>query len=159
NGGNGLRRGERTCTLGKAVFNNILLSIPENEYRSIRPYLEFVNLPSRRSLNEPLRKLEYVYFVNEGMVSLVFTSRTGRSVEVGVGGSEGFTPVSIFAGIAHSPHRAVVQVAGNGFRLAPDSMRKVLASSPVLQNALQRYIVLLAMQTAQTGGCNRLHNL
>ena len=154
-----VRRGERTCASGKAVFNNILLSIPDREYNSIRPYLKFIDLPSHSIIHEPRRKLDQVYFLNTGMVSLIFTSKSGKSVEVGVVGNEGFTPVPVFAGITRSPHRAVVQVAGHGFRLAAEDLLALLHSSPRLQTALQRYVVLLAMQTAQTGGCNRLHNL
>lgn len=151
--------GERTCVSGKAVANTILLSIPDREYKAIRPHLEFVTLPSHRNLHDARRKLEYVYFLNTGMVSLVFTSQTGRSVEVGVVGNEGFTPMPILVGITRSPHRAVVQVEGNGFKMAAADLKTVLRSSPQLLATLHRYVVLQAMQTAQTGGCNRLHNL
>ena len=66
------------------MANAILLSIPEGEFAAIRPHLEFVPLPQRLSLQEANRKLEDAYFLNRGMVSFVFTTRRGESVEVGV---------------------------------------------------------------------------
>ena len=64
------RAGERTNAAGKPVSNKLLLSIPDSEYRAIRPHLEFRNLPHHRTLYEPNRPLEFVYFPNVGMVSL-----------------------------------------------------------------------------------------
>jgi CRP-like cAMP-binding protein len=154
-----LHPGERTNTSGKAVFNNILLSIPDREYDSIRPHLRFVSLPHHRSLHEPNRKLEFAYFPNAGMISLVVTARSGRSVEVGMVGKEGFTPIPIVAGLRRSPHRAVVQIAGDGFQLSAATLQALLHSSPRLQAILNRHVVLQGMQAAQTGGCNRLHDL
>ena len=154
-----LRPGERTNSAGKPVANTILLSIPDSEFDLMRPHLQFVVLPDHRSLQEPNRKLEYAYFLNTGMISLVVTTRNGESVEAGVVGNEGFTPVQIAAGIRRTPHRAVMQVAGEGFKVNVDVLETVLQSSPQFQKLLNRYAAVHGMQVAQTAGCNRLHNL
>jgi CRP-like cAMP-binding protein len=154
-----LRPGERTNPDGKPVANAILLSIPDLEFDAIRPHLEFVCLPQRSSLHEANRRLEAAYFLNTGMVSLVFTTRTGESVEVGVVGNEGFTPIPIAAGFRRSPHRAVMQIGGDGFRVSVSSLETVLLSSPGLQTMLHRYAAVHGLQVAQTAGCNRLHDL
>ena len=44
--------GERTSPEGKAVANSLLLAIPDDEFRVIRPHLQFVCLPQRSSLHE-----------------------------------------------------------------------------------------------------------
>jgi len=154
-----LRPGERTNPEGKPVANAILLSIPDLEFDAIRPHLEFVCLPQRSSLHEANRRLEAAYFLNTGMVSLVFTTRRGESVEVGVVGNEGFTPITIAAGFRRSPHRAVMQIGGDGFRVRVSSLETVLLSSPGLQTMLHRYAAVHGLQVAQTAGCNRLHDL
>ena len=100
-----VRAGERTNPAGKAISNAILLAIPDTEFDALRPHLEFVPLPQRLGLQEANRKLEDVYFLNRGMVSLVFTTQKGESVEVGVVGNEGFTPIPVAAGLRRSPHR------------------------------------------------------
>lgn len=154
-----LHPGERTSPAGKAVVNTILLALPDDEFHLIRPHLQFVTLPHHSSLQDPNRKLEFAYFLNSGMISVVFTDRGGESVEVGVVGNEGFTPVTVAAGITRSPHRAVMQINGEGFRINVDALGTVLESSPQFQNLLNRYAAIHGIQVAQTAGCNRLHNL
>src|SRR5215475_3477214 len=51
-----LSDGERTDPSGKPVRNKILLSLPDKEYRKLRPHLEYVELPHRASLQEPLAR-------------------------------------------------------------------------------------------------------
>src|SRR5260370_702386 len=76
-----VRSGERTNPAGKPVSNKILLSIPDAEYRLIRPHLEFLDLPNRLRLHEPPEKLQFAYFPNSGFVSLVASTKGGRDAE------------------------------------------------------------------------------
>jgi CRP-like cAMP-binding protein len=155
----GVRPGERTNFEGKAVANSILLAIPDEEFAGLREKLYYVDLPYYRVLHEPRQKLEQAYFLNSGMVSLVFNTNGGESVEVGVIGREGFAPIPAAAGLRHSPHQAIMQVSGDGFRLGVDDLHAALKMSPQLQKLLSRYATVHGMQTAQTAGCNRLHDL
>ncbi len=154
-----LHPGERTNAAGKAVANAILLSIPDHEFEPIRPHLQLVTLRSHSSLHEPNRKVEYAYFLNTGMLSLVFTTRSGASAEVGIVGNEGFAPLPLAAGLTRSPHRVVVQIGGDAFKLSVSVLETILRTSPQFQRLLNRYAAFHGMQVAQTAGCNRLHNL
>jgi CRP-like cAMP-binding protein len=154
-----LRPGERTNVEGKPVKNSILLAIPDEEFAVLRDGLEYVDLPHYTILHEPRKKLESAYFLNSGMVSLVFNTNDGESVEVGVIGKEGFTPIPVAAGMRRSPHQAIIQVSGNGFRLNVDDLQEALRTAPYLQMLLNRYATVHGLQTAQTAGCNRLHDL
>jgi len=154
-----VQAGERTNPEGKAVANRILLTISDAEFDLIRPHLQFACLPQRCGLHEANQRLEDAYFLNTGMVSLVFTTRGGESVEVGVVGNEGFTPVPVAAGFRRSPHRAVMQIGGEGFKVSVDALEAVLPSTPGLQILLHRYAAVHGLQVAQTAGCNRLHDL
>lgn len=84
-----LQSGERTNAAGKPVSNKILLSVPNTEYRAIRPFLEYLALPSHLTLHEPSEKLEYVFFPNGGLISLIVPMKDGQTVEAGVVGNEG----------------------------------------------------------------------
>jgi CRP-like cAMP-binding protein len=151
--------GERTNAEGKPVANAILLSIPDEEFGNIREELEFVELTDHLVLHEPRQKLEHAYFLNSGMVSLVFTTRENETVEVGVVGNEGFVPVSVAAGLRRSPHQAIMQIGGSGFRMSVDRLQHVLKSTPRLLQILHKYAAVHGLQVAQTAGCNRLHDL
>lgn len=43
----------------------------------------YLDLPHYTVWHEPRKKLEYPYFLNSGMASLVFKTNGGESVEVG----------------------------------------------------------------------------
>ena len=151
--------GERTNVEGKAVANAILLSAPDEEFGLLRPHLHFVNLPHHRVLHQPKEKLEFAYFLNSGMISLVMTTGEDESVEVGVVGNEGFMPVQVAAGLTRTPHLAVMQIGGEGFRMEVSVLRELLPTVPQFQASLHRYGAIHSMQVAQTAGCNRLHGL
>jgi CRP-like cAMP-binding protein len=154
-----LRSGERTNSKGKPVSNKILLSLPEAEFQSVRHHLEFLDLPHHLSLHEPNRKVEFVYFPNSGMISLVVATVDGRTVEVGVVGSESFAGAAVVVGLRTSSVREVVQIGGDGFRISASALQDALRSTPQLHGLLTRSAVLLGMQIAQTAACNRLHTI
>src|SRR5277367_3811115 len=152
-----VRAGERTNTAGKSVSNKVLLSTPDNEYRLMRPHLESVDLPSHLSLHEPTQTIEFVYFLNRGMVSQVVVTKDGRTVEVGVVGNEGYVGAGLAVGLSRSSVREIVQIAGDGFQIKGNDLERTMRSAPQLQMILGRHTGLQGMQVAQTAGCNRLH--
>jgi CRP-like cAMP-binding protein len=154
-----VQSGERTNTEGKPVSNLILLSISDSDYGSLRPYLEYVSLPNHLVLHEEGGKLEFAYFPNRGLISLVVVMKNGETAEAGIVGNEGFTGTPAAVGLSRSPLQAVVQITGDGFRVEVAALQEVLASTPHLQLMLSRYAVVQGMQVAQTAACNRLHDI
>jgi CRP-like cAMP-binding protein len=151
--------GERTNPRGNPVSNRILLALPDSEYKLIRPRLQFLPLPSHRILYESNGKIEFVYFPNRGLISLVVLMGDGKTVEVAVLGREGFAGVPSIFGLPRSPIREVVQIAGDGFKIKASVFRQALRSAPVLRALVGRYSGVLGMQISQTAACNRLHDI
>jgi len=154
-----VQSGERTNSAGKAVGNVILLSIADADYRSLRPHLEYVELPDHLVLHEAGEKLQFAYFPNRGLISLVVAMEDGKTSEAGVLGSEGFTGIAAAVGLSRSPLQTVVQIKGDGFRIGVEALQKTLESSPRLQLLLSRYAVVQGMHVALTAACNRLHDI
>jgi CRP-like cAMP-binding protein len=150
---------ERTNVEGKSVTNKVLLAMPDNEYKLMRPDLTYIDLPHHRGLHEASQKIEFVYFPNRGMVSQVVVTEDGRTVEVGVVGSEGYVGAGLAVGLSRSSVREVVQIAGDGFRMLGNALERILGSAPKLQVILNRHTGLQGMQIAQTAACNRLHDI
>jgi len=150
---------QRTNGEGKHVSNKVLLAAPDNEYDLMRPDLIYVDLPHHLTLHEPTQSIEFVYFPNRGMVSQVVVTKDGRTVEVGVVGSEGYVGAGLAVGLTRSSVREVIQIAGDGFRMMGNALERILRSAPRLQMILSRHSGLQAMQIAQTAACNRLHDL
>lgn len=154
-----LRAGTRSDAEGRAIENVILLSLPAREYSLLRPQLEPLDLPQHLLLEEAGEKIEYTYFLNEGMISLVALSRDGRSVEVGIVGREGMIGMSLIAGLRRSTFRSIVQMEGTGVRMRAEVFQDLLQSAPVLRTHLSRFALVHGMQSAQLAACNRLHEV
>ena len=154
-----VQSGERTNAAGKPVSNKILLSISDSDYSSLRPHLEYVSLPNHLVLHEAGGKLEFAYFPNRGLISLVVVMKDGKTAEAGIVGNEGFTGTPAAVGLSRSPLQAVVQITGDGFRVEAGALQNTLESAPHLQLMLNRYAVVRGMQVAQTAACNRLHDI
>jgi CRP-like cAMP-binding protein len=154
-----VQSGERTNPAGKPVGNIILLSTSDSDYGSLRPHLEYVNLPDHLVLHEAGGKLEFAYFPNRGLISLVVVMKDGKTAEAGIVGNEGFTGTPAAVGLSRGLLRAVVQIRGDGFRVVVGALQNTLESAPHLQLMLNRYAAVRGMQVAQTAACNRLHNI
>src|SRR5512140_3831165 len=119
----------RTDPEGNIVKNIILASIPDEEFSELKPHLEHIALEVGHKLHEPREGIEFSYFVNSGLVSLLVEMTEGKSVEVGVAGYEGMTGVALAAGLSRTTHLAVMEVAGDGFRIKADIFRQILTSA------------------------------
>jgi CRP-like cAMP-binding protein len=150
---------ERTNTAGKQVSNKILLSTSDSDYSSLRPHLEYVSLPNHLVLHEAGGKLEFAYFPNRGLISLVVVMKDGKTAQAGIVGNEGFTGSLAAVGLSRCTLQAVVQITGDGFRVEVGALQNTLESAPHLQLMLSRYAAIRGMQVAQTAACNRLHDI
>jgi len=154
-----VRSSHRTNAAGKPVNNALLLSMSNSDYGSLRPHLEYLALPDHLVLHQAGGELEFVYFPNRGLISLVVEMEDGKTAEAGVVGNEGFIGIPAVVRLSRSPLQVVVQISGDGFRVAVGTLQKILESAPDLQLLLTRFAVIQGMQVAQTAACNRLHDI
>lgn len=143
----------------EVVSNVVLSSLPDKEYNLLRPHLEPTDLPQYDILVEPGEKIDYAYFLNDGMASLVALSRDGRSVEVGIVGKEGMVGMDLVASLRRGTFRAIMQMAGSGLRIRAEVFQDVLQTAPTLRAELGRFALMHGMQVAQLAACNRLHEV
>ena len=149
----------RTDPNGEAVKNVVLLSIPSREFNLIRPHLEPVELPSQLILDEPGENIEFAYFLNDGLASLVVLTSDGRSVEVAIVGKEGLVGTPLAVGLDRGPYRAIMQISGSGLRLKSAQLAQTLPHCPELRLILNRFVLIQGLQIAQIAACNRLHEI
>jgi CRP-like cAMP-binding protein len=139
--------------------NHLLAALPPEEWKRWETLMEFVKLPLGEVLYESGATLKHVYFPTTAIVSLLYVMENGASAEIAVVGNEGVVGIALFMGGGHTPSRAVVQSAGEAFRLkaqiAKDEFNRF---GPVLHLVL-RYTQALITQMAQTAVCNRHHSL
>ena len=138
--------------------NQLLAALPDAEWKRWLPQLEVVDMPLGQVLYESGGTLSHVYFPTTAIVSLLYVMENGASAEIAVVGNEGVVGISLFMGGESTPSRAVVQSAGQGFRLKAQLMKDEFKKTPVLHLML-RYTQALITQMAQTAVCNRHHSL
>ncbi len=139
--------------------NHLLAALSGAEWQRWRPQLDLVMLPRGRVLAEPGVAYRHVCFPMTAVVSLLYVTERGHSTEVAVIGNEGLVGIASFMGGGSTPQRAVVQVAGQGYRLPADFIRDEFARSAPVRRLLLAYTQAKMVQIAQTAVCNRLHSL
>ena len=98
--------------------NQLLASLSDADWKRWQPYLEWVDLPLGKVLCRSGSTPGYVVFPTTAIVSLMYLAEDGASSEVAVVGLDGVVGLSLFMGGDVSPHEAVVQSAGQGYRLS-----------------------------------------
>jgi len=142
-----------------ARTNRLLAALPDAEWERWVPQLESVEMPLGKVLYESGSKLTHVYFPSTSIVSLLYVMEDGASAEIAVVGYEGIVGVSLFMGGQSTTSRAVVQSAGQGFRLKANLMMQEFNRAGPVLHLLLRYTQALITQMAQTAVCNRHHSL
>jgi len=139
--------------------NNLLAALPENDLQRWLPSLELIKMPLGTVLYEPGAALSHVYFPTTAIVSLLYVMENGASAEIAVAGNEGIIGISLFMGGESTSSRAVVQSAGDAFRMAAEVLKEEFSRSGAVLHLLLRYTQALITQMAQTAVCNRHHTL
>jgi CRP-like cAMP-binding protein len=148
-----------TSSTSSARQNRLLAALPDAEWQRWLPQLELVDLPLGEVLYESGSTLSHVYFPTTAIVSLLYVMENGASAEIAIVGNEGIVGISLFMGGESTPSRAVVQSAGQGFRLAAQTIKDEFDRSGPVMHLLLRYTQALITQMAQTAVCNRHHTL
>ncbi|MGD0825950.1 MAG: Crp/Fnr family transcriptional regulator [Terriglobales bacterium] len=141
---------------GNVVGNKILLNLSREEFDPVLSKLELVRLKLHQIIYEAGETIKSGYFVNDGVISVLAVQPDGKSVEIGLIGSEGFAGLPLLVGYSSSPTRLITQGDGTAYR---ETLRQLVTQFPRLEQQLHRFGQRLAMQTAQIAACNRLHEV
>jgi CRP-like cAMP-binding protein len=139
--------------------NHLLGALPPEEFARLSANLEPVSLVLGEVIYESGEKLEHIYFPTTSIVSLLYIMENGSTAEIGMSGNDGLVGVALYMGGNTTPSRAVVQSAGNAYRLPSKAMNHEFSSGGVFQKVLLRYTQALMTQISQTAVCNRLHTV
>ena len=139
--------------------NQLLATLPDADWGRWQPYLEPVELAYGQVLGESGMAPRWVVFPTTAVVSLAYVTQDGESAEFAVVGNDGVVGISLFMGGDAMPSRAVVQSAGQGWRLSAAMLKETVERGGAALGLLLRYAQALIVQTAQTAACNRHHSI
>jgi CRP-like cAMP-binding protein len=153
-----IKTSTETCKV-KHCQNRLLAMLEPATQDRLFPDLELVDFPLGKVLYEPDLKMGFVYFPVDSIVSLLYVMENGASAEISVVGKEGVVGISLFMGGESTPSRAIVQSAGQAYKLSSSLLMKEFNRHGDLLTLLLKYTQSLITQMAQTAVCNRHHTV
>lgn len=142
------------------IQNNLLAALSETGRQDLGSHLTKVSVSLGQVLHQAHEEIEYVYFPENCVISILSTMEDGSTVEVGVVGHEGMVGLRVLLGVKKTPHCAVVQIAGNAIRMRADQLDQDLQGvGNALRPLLLRYTQALLSQVSQSAACISQHSI
>jgi CRP-like cAMP-binding protein len=137
-------------------INNLLLRAMDlADLTLVEPHLERREWRLGETLLAPGDAIEWVHFVERGVVSLIAEQGGGDQVEIGLIGFEGLTGSPLVMGAERSPHRCMVQVDGCvTWRIPAERLVEAYRRSHGLHLLLLRFVHTQIVQIASTASAN-----
>ena len=139
------------------TFTNTLLQHLSRETIE-RLKLRRVQLALRQDLEIPGRKIENIFFVEQGIGSMTTIFQDGFEVEVSMFGYESAVGVSALMGTKHSLNRVFMQLAGYGFASPLSAAMQEFGRHGEFHRLTLRYVQAQLTQATQSAACNVHHN-
>ncbi|HEY4081712.1 MAG TPA: Crp/Fnr family transcriptional regulator [Burkholderiaceae bacterium] len=153
------RASAATPNEGAQQVNLLLEALPVEDLQRWSHQLELVDMPLGQVLYESGRSLNHVYFPVSAIVSLQNLTADGACAEVATVGNDGVVGVPVLMGGTSTNGRAVVQSAGQGYRIKGQILTEEFNRGGALMQLLLHYTQALLTQMAQTATCNRHHSV
>ena len=139
--------------------NQLLASLSQADQRRVAAAGACVSLTLHEVLGTPGKPQRHVWFPLQGYVSLLADAGEGHCMEVGMVGSEGMLGLGVALAVPWDAVQALVQEGGQAWQLEQRELRTLLAVSPGLRRALDRYAYVLLAQLSQAVACVRFHEI
>ena len=139
--------------------NRLLAKLPAEEVARLRGEMQSVRLEPGQTIYEADQPIESVYFLEEGMVSVVSVMRDGAVIEVAAIGSEGVVGSMALFGVPSIPYRYTVQVPGRAKRIPAATLMRAIQPDNGFRRTISRYQATFLTQAMQGAACNGLHTI
>jgi CRP-like cAMP-binding protein len=140
-------------------LNRLLLALPAEHLRRLKVDLE--TIPCRRSevLIDADSSLDYVFFPESGVISVVAVYANGDIIEMATVGREGCTGFQAIFRAKTSSVRFLVQAPGSAHRISQGAFIRAMEQMPAFRNLMISYVQAFLEQVLVSGACNGAHNL
>ncbi len=139
--------------------NRLLAYLKDHDAAALLDRLEPVDCPLRMVLVEPDEIIPFVYFLDQGIASVVAQSSEGHNIEAGFIGREGFVIPGVALGADTVPNLCQMQVAGHGHRITVSEFRLALEGNRAVRDLCLRFAQTIIVQTACTALSNTVHQI
>ena len=143
--------------VGGPLDNKLLSSLPRNQFDLLAPHLINQSLEQGLVLIEAGDEVDYVYFPQSGMLSLLAVLKDGKGIETATVGCEGVVGAMAGLGLYRSLVRVVVQLPIGTTRISATQFRKAASGSDAIRDLCMHYNEVLLSQARVTAACNAVH--
>lgn len=139
------------------VENRLLAALPREELERLLPHMEVVHKSQGKIIYEPGATVDYLYFPNNGMVSLLSMNEDGTTIEIGMVGNEGVVGITYILQLKTAPYGMMVQLSADLIKIKGEVAEQEFKRGGVFNSLLLRYTHVLLTQISQSVVCNRFH--
>ncbi len=139
--------------------NRLLAALSAEEYQRLESHLQLVELRRAQILYQPQERIEYVYFLTQGVVSVIILLENGSMVESSLMGNEGMVGLAVAWGGKVANEQAITPVSGQAMRMKAEQLKTEFDRGGMLQSQLLHFTQAIFTYSSQSAACNRLHTL
>jgi len=139
--------------------NQLLAGLSDVEFGRLCSRAELVHLEKSKILYTAGDNVKYIYFPNNGMISLLSATETGATIEVAMVGSEGVVGIPVVLKINKMPYEAMIQITTDAVKIRAEALKEEFDRGGRLQELMLRYTHVLLTQVSQSAICNRFHTV
>jgi CRP-like cAMP-binding protein len=139
--------------------NLFLRALPGGVLDKLKPRLRPRSFAAGHVLFAAGDKIDAVYFMRSGAVSLVLELTNGQMIESAMVGRDGVVAGGAALDDRDAMYKAIVQVSGDGLSVDVETVRQVARESEPFRTAIIRHEQLILAQAQQSAACNAAHNL
>src|ERR1700738_3114752 len=145
--------------LSSGPDNRLLLALPSSDFQQLMPELEQIRCQREQILMDADSSLDYVFFPDSGVVSVVAVYADGSIIEMATVGREGCTGVQAIFGAKTSSVRLLVQIPGDAAKMSRAAFTRAMGSMPSFRSLMYAYVQAFLEQVLVSVACNGAHSL
>ncbi|RYF19060.1 MAG: Crp/Fnr family transcriptional regulator [Oxalobacteraceae bacterium] len=140
--------------------NTLLGALSADDLARLKPHFSRVDIARDDILVHADKPVEQVYFLDQGVASIVAAIGSRRPTEVGIFGRDGVSATCLLLGSDRSPHQTFIQV-GSGTALCIDTAPylEAVRASETLRLTLLRFVQTMLVQGAHSTATNAHHRI
>src|ERR1700722_2915647 len=139
--------------------NRLLLALPSRNLKRLMPDLEHIRCGRDQVLADADSSLDYVFFPDSGVVSVVAVYANGSIIEMATIGREGCSGVQAVFGAKSSSVRLLVQIPGSATKMSRAAFTRAMGSMPSFRVLMYAYVQAFLEQVLVSVACNGAHGL
>jgi CRP-like cAMP-binding protein len=139
--------------------NRLLSKLAAADFAQLTTDLQLFPLGKRQILYEVGGSFDFIYFIEEGLASVLTMMEDGASSAVGMVGPEGLIGAPALLGGKVSGQQVIMQLPGAALRIPVAACKAAFDDNARIRAVLLHFIEDLLNLSSQSAGCNRLHSV